>query len=68
MINDNTSPTERARHIDVWYFQLQDWRIDDGIIMVYIKGILNLSDAETKPLGFVLHSWHCLCMMGHYDG
>ena len=56
MINDNTSPTERARHIDVRYFQLQDWRIDDDIIMVHIKGILNLSDAETKHLGFVLHS------------
>ena len=68
MINDNTFPTERARHIDVRYFQLQDWRIDGDIIMVHIKGILNISDAETKPLGFVLHSRHCRRMMGHYDG
>ena len=56
MINDDTSPIERARHIDIRYFQLQDWRIDGDLIMVHIKGILNLSDAETKPLGFVLHS------------
>ena len=28
MINDSTSPTERAIHIDVRYFQLQDWRYD----------------------------------------
>ena len=68
MINDNTAPTERTRHIDVRYFQLQDWRIDGDIIMVHIKGILNLSDAETKPLGFILHSRHCRRMKDHYDG
>ena len=50
MIDDNNSPTECTRHIDVRYFQLQDWRVDGDIIMVHIKGILNLSDAETKLL------------------
>ena len=59
MINDNTSPTERTRHIDIIYYQLQDWRIGGYIIMLHIKGILNLNNAETKPLGFVLHSCHC---------
>ena len=50
------------------FFQIQDWRIDGDIIMLHIPGILNISDAETKPLGFVLHSRHCRRMMGHYDG
>ena len=68
MINDNSSPTERTRHIDYRFFQIQDWRIDGDIIMLHIPGILNISDAETKPLGFVLHSRHCRRMMGHYDG
>ena len=27
MINDNPSPTERKRHIDIRFFQLQDWRL-----------------------------------------
>ena len=68
MINDNSSPTERTRHIDYRFFQIQDWRIDGDIIMLHIPGILNISDAETKPLGFVLHSrQHCRRMMGHYD-
>ena len=56
MINDNYSPTERMRHIDVHFFQIQDWRIDGDIIMLHIPGVSNVSDAEIKPLGFVLHS------------
>ena len=72
MINDNSSPRERTRHIDYCFFQIQDWRIDGDIIMLHILGILNISDAEaeTKPPGFVLHSRHCRRMMGHchYDG
>ena len=68
MINDNSSPIERTRHIDYRFFQIQDWRIDGDIIMLHIPGILNVSDAETKPLGFVLHSQHYRQMMGHYDG
>ena len=61
--------TERTRHINYRFFQIKDWRIVDGeIIMLHIPGILNISDAETKPLGFVLHSRHCRRMMGHYDG
>merc|ERR1739837_56365 len=47
MINDNSSPTERTRHIDYRFFQIQDWRIDGEIIMLYIPGILNIPDAET---------------------
>ena len=68
MINDNSSPTERTRHIDYQFFQIQDWRVDGEIIMFHIPGVLNISDAKTKPLGFVLHSCHCQRMMGHYDG
>ena len=67
MIHDNTSPTDWTRHIDIRYFAIQDWRLNGDIIMVHIKGILNISDAETKPLGYVLHSQHYQQMMGHYD-
>ena len=56
MINDNSSPPKRMRHINYRYLQIQDWRIYGDIIMLHIPGILNISDAETKTLGFVLHS------------
>ena len=54
MINDNSSPTERTRHIDVQFFQIQDWRIDGDIIMLRIPGVLNISDAEIKLNNFRL--------------
>lgn len=68
MINYNTSPIDSTRHISIGYFALHDWRLEEDIIMVHIKGILNLSDAEMKPLGNVLHNRHFWQMMGHYDG
>ena len=69
MINGNSFCTERTRHDNIRFFQLQDWWIDGDIIMIHIKGVLNISDTETKPIGFVLHSCHHFRqMMGHYDG
>ena len=66
MINDNSSPTDRTRHIHIRFFSLQDWRQDGDIIMVHIPGIVNPSDPLSKPVGFVLHSRHCRRVMGHY--
>ena len=68
MINDNSSPTEQTWHINVQFFQIQDWRIEGDIIMLPIPGVLNISDTKMRPLGFVLHSQHCCCIMDHYDG
>ena len=67
IINDNTSPTERTRHMDIRFFQVQDWRLDGDIIMKHIPGILNPSDDLTKPLGWILHSRHCRRIMGHFE-
>ena len=39
MINDNTSPTELARHIDICHFTLQDWKLYGSIITIHIKGV-----------------------------
>ena len=66
IINDNCSPTERTRHMDLRFFSIQDWREDKSIIMKHIPGILNPSDDLTKPLGWVLHARHCRRIMGHY--
>ena len=66
IINNNSSPTDRTRHIHIRYFALQDWRQDGDIITVHIPGIVNLSDPLSKPVGFVLHSRHCRHVMGHY--
>ena len=66
IINNNTSPIERTRHLDIQYFAIQDWREDGDIIMKHIPGILNPSDNLTKPLGYVLHAYHCCKIMDHY--
>ena len=68
IINHNSSPTERVRHVAIRYFALQDWsREDKSIIMQHISGIGNPSDDLTKPLGAVLHCRHCRRFMGHYS-
>ena len=59
IINDNASPTERARHMNVCFISLQDWRIDKEIIMTHIPGTLNPSDDLTKGLAYALHARHC---------
>ena len=67
MINENTAPTERCRHVDLRYWVLQDWsHVDQSLIMAHIPGVLNISDDQTKPLGYVLHARHCRRAMGHY--
>ena len=66
IINENTAPTDRTRHIDIRFFSLQDWRLDGDIIMHHILGTLNPSNDLTKSLGWVLYAWHCRRLMGHY--
>ena len=66
IINDNTTPTERTRHMDIRFFALQDWREDGDIKMIHIKDTLNIADDLTKGLGWVLHSRHCRRLMGHF--
>ena len=66
IINENTAPTDRTRHMAIRFFALQDWRLDGDIIMIHIPGTLNSSDDLTKPLGWVLHARHCRRHMGHY--
>jgi hypothetical protein len=59
IINDNTSPTDRTRHMDLSFFAIQDWREAGDIVMSHIAGILNPSDDLTRPLGWVHHFRHC---------
>ena len=67
MINDNTAPTDRCRHVDIRYWALQDWaKTDKSIFMRHIDGTKNVSDDLTKPLGYILHNRHCRRIMGHY--
>jgi hypothetical protein len=40
IINDNTSPTDRTRHMDLRFFAIQDWRESGDIVMSHIAGIL----------------------------
>ena len=67
IINDNQAPTIRTRHLDIRFFSLQDWRLNNEISMVHIAGVLNMSDDLTKPLAYCLHARHCRRMMGHFN-
>jgi hypothetical protein len=57
MINE-TKPTVRSRHIDIQHFAIQEWQERGIITMRHIAGIINPSDAQTKALGWTLHSRH----------
>ena len=65
MIN-NRVPTEGSCHIDIQHFAIQDWAEAQDIVMRHIPGILSITDGLTKALGWVLHSRHARCMMGHF--
>ena len=65
MTNAN-KPTPRSRHIDIQHFALQEWKQHGDVIMEHVPGILNLADALTKALGWVLHHRHSRRMMGHF--
>ena len=60
-------PTERTRHIDTPAFCIQHWFRQGDVKPIHIPGILNPADANSKPLGWVLHSRHSRRMMGHYQ-
>jgi len=67
MINENTTPTERCQYVDLRYWALQDWsHIDKSLIMAHCPGVLNISDDQIKPLGYVLRARHCHRAMGYY--
>ena len=55
MINNNSSRTERTKHVFIQYFLLQDWRQDGDLMMFRIPGIVNPSDPLSKSVGFVPH-------------
>jgi hypothetical protein len=65
MVNAD-QPTERSRHINIQYFAIQDWKKADHLLLTKIPGIINPSDALTKSVGWILHSRHVRCMMGHF--
>ena len=58
-------PTERARHIDIQYFAIQEWTARQIVSLDHIPGRINFSDALTKALGSVLQYRHCTRMMGY---
>ena len=64
MINER-KPTTRSRHIDVQYFAIQEWRARGEIVLKYIATSINVADALTKALNWILHSRHILRAMGY---
>jgi hypothetical protein len=55
MINE-CNPTTHFCHIDIkQHFAIQEWHQCGNIIMHHIPGIINLSNQDTKALGWTLH-------------
>ena len=65
LIANKGKPTERARHIDIQYFAIQEWTERRIVQLDHVPGKVNHSDALTKALGYVLLRRHCTRMMGY---
>ena len=49
-------PMTRSHHIDIQHFTIQEWHMAGDIELHHIPGVINVSDATMKPLGWMLHS------------
>ena len=65
MVNERC-PMPCACYIEIQHFAIQEWRQQGDILLRHCPGVLNSSDDLTKVLGWVLHTCHCHCGMGHY--
>lgn len=59
-------PTERARHIDVQWFAIQEWKRTGIVRLHHVASTVNSADALTKALGSVLSTRHAYRAMGLY--
>ena len=59
-------PTDRARHVDVRFFALQQWVEEKHVVLHRLPGIFNPSDSLTKALSWILHSRQTNRLMGHF--
>lgn len=64
-VSNNTKPTERTRHVDIAWFAIQEWHQNKEMLLEYINTTINISDANTKAVPWVLHRRHCHRAMGH---
>jgi hypothetical protein len=66
MINAG-KPTNRTRHVDIQLFAIQEWKNRGDIILSHIPGIINIADALTKALGWILHHGFTPRSLPHLD-
>ena len=59
-------PTPRTRHVDIQYFAIQQWKASGYLLLLAIAGIINIADALTKALAWILHHRHARRAMGHH--
>ena len=66
LIVNASKPTPRTRHIDIQYFAVQDWKARGFLLLLTIAGVINIADALTKALAWILHHRHVRRTMGHH--
>jgi hypothetical protein len=65
IVNDER-PTQRARHVDVQFFAVQQWRRNGHIVAKRLPGPINGADSMTKPTPYDLFTAHMRYAMGEY--
>ena len=66
-ISDRSAPTSRVRHIEIRFFQLQQFVTDLLVRFFKVHGPSNASDSATKALTTTPHLTHSRFLMNHYD-
>ena len=66
LIVNSGKPTPRTRHVKP-YFAIQQWKSRGYLLLLAIAGIINIADALTKALAWILHHRHARRgAMGHH--
>jgi len=65
-IVDKSAPTSRVRHVEIRFFQVQQFVTDKLVKFFKILGTANPIDSATKPLASLPHLVHSRFLMNHY--
>jgi hypothetical protein len=66
-IADKSAPTSRVRHVEIRFFQMQQFITDKLVQFFKVPGTSNAIDSATKPLASPAHLSHSRFLMNHYS-
>ena len=66
-ISEKSAPTSRVRHVEIRFFQMQQFITDKLVRFFKVSGTSNAIDSATKPLASPAHLSHSRFLMNHYS-